>query len=67
MARLIGESVDYVCSHRLEVAKAFAKENDVIVVLKGANTVVTNGNDVFFNMTDSRVWQWAVREICFQV
>ena len=51
MARLIGESVDYVCSHRLEVAKAFAKENDVIVVLKGANTVVTNGNDVFFNMT----------------
>ena len=27
------------------------KENDVIVVLKGANTVVTNGNDVFFNMT----------------
>lgn len=34
MARLIGESVDYVCSHRLEVAKAFAKENDVIVVLR---------------------------------
>ncbi|MCI5735228.1 MAG: NAD(P)H-hydrate dehydratase [Eubacterium sp.] len=51
MARLIGESVDYVCSNRLEVAKAFAKENDVVVVLKGANTVVTDGNEVFFNMT----------------
>ena len=51
MARLIGESVDYVCSHRLEVAKAFAKENDVIIVLKGANTIVTNGVDVYFNTT----------------
>lgn len=51
MARMIGESVDYVCSHRLDVAKAFAKDNDVIVVLKGANTIVTNGNDVFFNIT----------------
>lgn len=51
MARMIGESVDYVCSHRLDVAKAFAKDNDVIVVLKGANTIVTNGEDVFFNIT----------------
>ncbi len=51
MARMIGETVDYVCAHRLEVAKAFAKENDVTVVLKGANTIVTNGNDVFFNTT----------------
>ena len=51
MARMIGESVDYVCSHRLNVAKAFAKDNDVIVVLKGANTIVTNGDDVFFNIT----------------
>lgn len=51
MARLIGESVDYVCAHRLEVAKAFAKDNDVIIVLKGANTIVTDGNEAFFNMT----------------
>ena len=51
MARMIGEDVSYVCSHRLDVAKAFAKENDVIVVLKGANTIVTDGNDVFFNTT----------------
>lgn len=51
MARLIGESVDYVQENRLAVAKAFAKENDVILVLKGANTIVTDGNDVFFNTT----------------
>lgn len=51
MARLIGESVGYVQSHRAEVAKAFAQENEVVLVLKGANTVVTDGNEVFFNMT----------------
>ncbi|MGN1420132.1 MAG: NAD(P)H-hydrate dehydratase [Eubacterium sp.] len=51
MARLIGESVDYVQSHRAEVAKAFAAENNVILVLKGANTVVTDGNEVYFNTT----------------
>ncbi len=50
MARLIGESVQYVQEHRAEVAKAFAKENDVILVLKGANTIVTDGKELFFNM-----------------
>lgn len=49
MARLVDESVQYVQSHRIETAKAFAKENDVIVVLKGANTVVTDGTDVYVN------------------
>lgn len=51
MARLIGESVEYVQSHRSEVAKAFAKENDVILVLKGANTIVTDGKRLYFNTT----------------
>ena len=50
MARLIGESVQYVQEHRADVAKAFAKENDVILVLKGANTIVTDGKELFFNM-----------------
>jgi NAD(P)H-hydrate epimerase len=49
MARLIGEDTAYVQSNRIDVAKAFAKENDVIVVLKGANTIVTDGNQVFVN------------------
>lgn len=51
MARLIGESVSYVQQNRLAVAKAFAKENDVVLVLKGANTIVTDGKEVFFNTT----------------
>lgn len=51
MARLIGEDIAYVQSNRIDVSRAFAKENDVIVVLKGANTVVTDGKDVFVNTT----------------
>ena len=50
MARLIGEDTAYVQSHRTDVAKAFAKENGVVVVLKGANTVVTDGSQLFINM-----------------
>ncbi len=51
MARMIGENTCYVQSNRIDVAKAFAQENDVIVVLKGANTVVTDGKDIFVNTT----------------
>jgi NAD(P)H-hydrate epimerase len=51
MARLIGESTEYVQTHREEVAKAFAKENGVVLVLKGADTIVTDGSRVYFNLT----------------
>lgn len=51
MARLIGESIKEVQNNRIAVAKAFAEEYDCIVVLKGANTVVTDGREVFVNTT----------------
>lgn len=51
MARLIGDSVASVCASRIETAKAFAKEYSCIMVLKGANTVVTDGDSVFVNIT----------------
>lgn len=51
MARLVGDSIDEVQNNRIAVAKAFAEEFDCIVVLKGANTVVTDGRDVFVNTT----------------
>lgn len=51
MARLAGKSVNEVQADRIGTAKAFAKEYDVIVVLKGANTIVTNGKAVFVNTT----------------
>lgn len=49
MARLINENTVYVQQNRVDTAKAFAKENDAVVVLKGANTVVTDGSEVFIN------------------
>ena len=51
MARLIHETVSYVQQNRIDVAKAFAKEYGCIVVLKGANTVITDGWEVFVNTT----------------
>ena len=51
MARLIGASVAQVESDRIHIAKQFAAENSCVLVLKGANTVVTDGNSVFVNVT----------------
>lgn len=51
MARLINESTAYVQQNRIAVSKAFAKEYGCIVVLKGANTIVTDGFSVFVNTT----------------
>lgn len=51
MARLIGEDTAYVQAHRIDVARAFAGDNGCIVVLKGANTVVTDGKSVCINTT----------------
>lgn len=51
MARLIGCSIAQVESNRIETAKKFAAENSCVLVLKGANTVVTDGSSVFVNTT----------------
>lgn len=49
MARLVNDDVAYVQANRIDVARAFAKEYECVVVLKGANTVVTDGTDIFVN------------------
>lgn len=51
MARLIGKNAAFVQKNRIACAKAFAKDFDCIVVLKGANTVVTDGVNVLVNTT----------------
>lgn len=51
MARLIGSSVAEVEANRIETAKRFASENSCVLVLKGADTVVTDGTSVFVNTT----------------
>lgn len=50
MGRLIGESAQYVQQNRIDCARAFAREYGVVVVLKGANTVITDGERVLVNL-----------------
>ncbi len=49
MAKLIDKSVEYVEENRINVAKKFAKENKIVVLLKGYNTIITDGEYVYIN------------------
>lgn len=51
MARLAGISIEQVQADRVGVAKRVARQTGAVVVLKGANTVVTDGERVYINMT----------------
>jgi len=52
-ARLSGSSVSDVQLHRIESAIKFAKENKVVLVLKGAATVITDGDRLYVNSSGS--------------
>ena len=49
MARITGFDIGYIEKNRIEVAKNFAAQNGVIVLLKGYNTVITDGERVAVN------------------
>ncbi len=51
MAKLLRLSIEQVESNRILLAKAVAKQFGIIVVLKGANTVVSDGEHTFVNRT----------------
>ena len=51
MSRLISKPIAEIQENRIKTAKEFAKENGIVLVLKGANTVVTDGEKVFVNLT----------------
>ncbi|MBQ3498131.1 MAG: NAD(P)H-hydrate dehydratase [Clostridia bacterium] len=51
MARLLRLSVEQVESNRILLTKAVAKQFGIVVVLKGANTVVSDGEQVYVNRT----------------
>ncbi len=51
MSRLTGLSVEYIQENRVKVAEDFAEKHSVIVVLKGKDTVVTDGENTFINPT----------------
>ena len=49
LARLLGKKAEEVQRERIRYAFQFSKENNLICVLKGYQTVVANGADVFIN------------------
>lgn len=51
MARLAGTSIAAVQADRIGTAKRMARKTGAVVVLKGANTVVTDGERVYINRT----------------
>ena len=51
MSKLTGYSISYIRENRLDVAKEFAKENNIIVLLKGYETIITDGNITYINPT----------------
>lgn len=51
MARLIGEDINYVNNNRFEVCKKFAKENKVILLLKGYYSLISDGDKTVINPT----------------
>jgi ADP-dependent NAD(P)H-hydrate dehydratase / NAD(P)H-hydrate epimerase len=52
MARLLGMKTDEVQKDRIETSRKFAREHEIILVLKGSRTLVADhGGDVFINPT----------------
>ena len=53
LSRLSGQPVEYINKNRLPFAMSFAKEYGVILLLKGAGTVITDGNRAYINTSGS--------------
>ena len=51
MAKLLRLTVEQVQTNRIVLAKAVAKQFGIVVVLKGANTVISDGEKVYVNRT----------------
>ncbi len=53
LSRLLGITLDEVNENRLIVARSFARQNNCILVLKGAATIVTDGVKTYINSSGS--------------
>jgi len=51
MSRLIKKGLNYIQKNRLGVAKKFSNNYNTVVILKGADTIVTDGNRDYINKT----------------
>ena len=53
MARISGFSIDEINENKIDIAKEFAKKYHVVLLLKGFNTIITDGKTVQINPTGS--------------
>jgi len=54
MAKLINRGIDYILDNQLDIAREIAQEFGIVVVLKGARTIVTNKEgEVYINVGDN--------------
>ncbi len=51
MKFLTGKEIDEIQRNREKIALKFAKENNVVVVLKGYRTIVSDGKEIYVNLT----------------
>ncbi|MBI4245308.1 MAG: NAD(P)H-hydrate dehydratase [Planctomycetes bacterium] len=48
-SRLSGKSMDEINENRVQISSDFAKEHNLILVLKGNQTIVTDGTNIYIN------------------
>jgi len=53
MARISGFSIDEINENKIAIAKEFAKKYGVVLLLKGFNTIITDGKTLQINPTGS--------------
>lgn len=53
MARLTNLTIEEIKNNKLRIAKEFAKIHNVILLLKGFNTIITDGKNTYINTTGS--------------
>lgn len=51
MGRLTGIDSKNIIKNRIDIARDFANKYGIIVLLKGYNTIITNGEEVYINST----------------
>ena len=51
MSRFNGKSIEYINYNRIDACKEYAEKNNIVTLLKGFNTVISNGNDTIINTT----------------
>jgi len=51
MSRITGMSVEYIIENRIEISEEFAREYGIVLILKGYNTIITDGKITMINPT----------------